>query len=164
MKALAAAVAVSLAFVACENTTADKSPPPSAVVVNPENPCDLLSPTQVQNAVDSEVRSEEEVDSHDPTTRICSYKTDQPWSSVGVSLKTEVSRVQFDKEMRRDSINTEPVEDIGEGAFIHGCASITVYAEQVLVSASLQHPTTCEATSVVLKDLGSSIVSALSQP
>jgi hypothetical protein len=160
VKALAA-VAVFLAVVACDNQLVDDSPAPSTVVADPENPCDLLSPAQVEDAVEAEVRSEEEVDSHDPVTRICSYKTAQPWASVGVSLETDVSPDQFNKELRRDSINTEPVEGIGEGAFIHACASITVYSKQVLVSASVQHLTTCEETSVVLKGLGNTIVAAL---
>jgi hypothetical protein len=46
--------------------------------------------------------------------------------------------------MNRDSINTEPVEGIGDGAFIHACASITTLVDEVLVSVSVQHLTTCD--------------------
>ena len=163
MRRVLAAVVVLLALIACDNKTVDNSPAESGAQVDPQSPCDLLSPAQVEDAIDTEVRSEEEVDSHDPVTRICSYKTSQPWASVGVSLKSNVSHDRFDKAMRRDSINTDPVQGIGEGAFIHGCASITVYAEQVLVSASVQHLTTCEETSVVLKGLGKTIAATLQE-
>ena len=157
------AVAVLLTLVSCDSQTVDNSPAESRAQVDPQNPCDLLSPAQVEDAIDTEVLAEEEVDSHDPVTRICSYQTDQPWSSVGLSLETNVSHDQFDKAMRRDPINTEPVKDIGQGAFIHACASITVYAEQVLISASVQHLTNCEETSVVLRGLGKTMAAALQE-
>jgi hypothetical protein len=59
--------------------------------------------------------------------------------------------------MNRDSINTEPVEGIGDGAFIHACASITTLVDEVLVSVSVQHLTTCDETGDALKALGRAV-------
>ncbi|MBW3594568.1 MAG: DUF3558 domain-containing protein [Actinobacteria bacterium] len=129
--------------------------------LDPAKPCELLTPEQVEAAISTDVEREREVESHDPGTRICSYDTTQPWTSVGISLEDKISSEDFDDEMRRDPINTEPVDDIGDGAFIHGCSSITVYAANVVATASVQHLTTCEETSVVLQALGRALAETL---
>jgi len=152
---------VVLSFAACEQEVTDSPPPRTVVDVDAEEPCSLLTPDQVEQAIGTEVGGEAEVDSHDPVTRICSYDTTEPWASVGVSLVEDVTLGQFTEKMNRDSINTEPVGGIGNGAFIHGCASITTLVGDVMVSVSIQHLTTCEETNDVLKALGGAVEEAL---
>jgi hypothetical protein len=157
------ALLVAMSLGACESEGVEEIPSPITAEIDPQNPCDLLSPEQVGAAIKTEVRDEEEVDSHDLVTRICSYKTTKPWSSVGLSLEDGISRDEFDERVRRDPPNTEPVGGIGDGAFIHGCSGIFVYTGQVLVSAGVQHLTTCEETSIVLKSLARTIVNTLNE-
>lgn len=156
---LAACVLVLL--IGCTNGAPEQLARQAESLVDPEKPCELLAPQQVEAAINTDVEGEREVDSHDPATRICSYATTEPWASVAVSLEANVSPDEFAKEVRRDRPNTEPVDNIGDSAFIHGCSSITMYASDVAVTASVQHLTTCEETSVVLQSLGRAIVESL---
>ena len=152
---------ILLALVGCDEQQSIDVGGSRAAVADPKNPCELLSPQQVEDAIGTEVTGEQEVGSHDPATRICSYETDKPWASVSLSLRTDVSTDAFEKKMRRDRINTQPVEGIGEGAFIHACASISVLVSNVSVDTSIQHLTTCDETGAVLRKLGTTVVSAL---
>ena len=152
-----------LSLVACEQEIADPSPPRMLAQVDAEEPCSLLTPEQVGEAIGTQIRSESEVDSHDPNTRICSYKTTAPWTSVSISLETDFSTEEWAKEVKQDPVNTEPVAGIGDGTLIHACASIAVFEADALVWASVQHLTTCDETSVVLKALGRTIVDTLDQ-
>lgn len=138
MRKAAIVLLVAVTLGACESERVEKGPSPITAEIDPQNPCDLLSPEQVEAAIKTEVRGEEEVGSHDLVTRICSYKTTKPWSSVGLSLEDGISRDEFDERIRRDPPNTEAVEGIGDGAFIHGCSGVFVYAGEVLVSAGVQ--------------------------
>lgn len=156
-----APIAIVLLLAGCTTEAPGESPPQAESRVDPDKPCELLAPQQVEAAISTDVEGEREGDSHDPGTRICVYETTEPWASVAVSLEDNVSPEDFDEEMRRDSINTEPVDDIGDGAFIHGCASITVYVSDFLVTASVQHLTTCDASTVVLTNLGRAIESSV---
>ena len=157
MKA-AAILGVMVFFAGCDPNGEDPrpigSPDSSQSVVDPEDPCRFLSPTQVQDAIGTEVTSEQEVASHDPSARICSYQTTEPWASVGVVLETGIPRSEFEGRARRDAINTEAAAGIGDAAFIYGCASINVLVGEVVVSMSVQHLTTCEETGEVLRNLG----------
>ena len=154
--------AIGLLLVGCTNEASQQAAPRAEVRLDPEQPCELLTPEEVETAIGTEVDGEREVDSHQPGTRICSYRTTKPWASVSVSLETDVSPEGFEKEMRRDPRNTERVEDIGDGAFIHACAGIIVNTSDVMVTASIQHLTTCEETSVVLTNLGRVLAEAVS--
>jgi hypothetical protein len=126
--------------------------------VDPSDPCGLLSPEQVQAAVGTKVQDGEEIGSILGSTRICSYKTAEPWASVQVYLEEDVSAHEFNKPRRSDPANTESVPGIGDGAFIAACAGISVLTRNVLVAASVQHLTTCDETDVVLEKLGRTIV------
>lgn len=161
MKLLALVVFGTLAATVCENDVANQPPAPSVVEVDPREPCALLSPAQVQRAVGTKVRSENEVGSHDLVTRICHYETTEPWASVGVSIKDGISQGQFEKLMDRDRLNTESVDGIGDGAFIYGCSGITVLVDDVVLSLGVQHLTACEETGDVLRALGREATIAL---
>ncbi len=150
-----------LVLLACDERGPSAAPDPSILGADANDPCELLFPLQVEEVVGSRVKGEEEVVGHDRVTRICFYETGKPWASVSVSLKADVSPEDFEEAMQRDPINSEPVNDVGEEAFIHACASITVFANGVLVSASVQHLTTCDQTAVVLRKLGTAIADAL---
>lgn len=157
--------AVLLLFPGCElggeDGRSDRPPDSQLSAVDPEEPCDLLSPEQVQRAIGTEVTTEREVDSHDPATRICSYETREPWASVGVVLETGITPSEFRKRARRDAINTEATAGIGDDAFIHGCASINVLLGEVVVGMSVQHLTSCDETAEVLRNLGQEAVGQL---
>lgn len=129
--------------------------------VDPEDPCALLSPEEIERAIGTNVSGEREVGSRDHVTRICIYDTTKPWSSVGVSLEDEVTAEAFNQEMDRDPRNTEKVEGIGDGAFIHGCAGITLLVEDTQVSLGVQHLTTCDETGAVLRAVASEAVEQL---
>lgn len=155
-----APIVVVLLLAGCTTEAPERSRRQAASRVDPDDPCDLLTPQQVEDAIGTEVRGEREVASHNPAIRICSYETTEPWASVGVSLEANVNSQDFDDEIRRDPPNTEPVDDVGDGAFIHACASVTVHVSQTLVTAAIQHFTTCDETRVVLTNLGRVIESS----
>ena len=121
----------------------------------------MLSPEEIERAIQTKVSGEREVGSHDLVARICSYETTKPWSSVGVSLEDEVTAEAFNEEMTRDPPNTQKVDGIGDGAFIHGCSGITVLVEDTQVSLGVQHLTTCEETGDVLRSLAKEAVEQL---
>ena len=134
---------------------------PSAPQVDPEDPCALLSPEDIERAIRADVSTEREVGSKDLVTRICSYDTAKPWSSVGVSVEDEVTAEAFNEKMTRDPPNTQKVDGIGDGAFIHGCSGIAVLVEDTQVSLGVQHLTTCEETAEVLRALANEAVEQL---
>ena len=134
---------------------------PSVTQVDPEDPCSLLSPEDIERAIRANVSSEREVGSKDLVTRICSYDTTKRWSSVGVSLEKGVTAEAFNEKMTRDPPNTQKVDGIGDGAFIHGCSGITVLVEETQVSMGVQHLTTCEETADVLRALANEAVEQL---
>lgn len=133
----------------------------STAQVDPEDPCAFLSLAQVESAIGTNVSEKREVPSRDLETRICTYETSEPWSSVGVSMKTEVTPEDFQDLMKRDPRNSDTVEGIGEGAFIHGCSGINVHVDDLVVSLGVQHLTTCEETAEVLQALGTEAVEQL---
>ena len=137
-------------------------PAREAPALHPSAPCELLEPDQVKRALGTPIRREREVGSHDLVTRICSYDTGKPYASVGVVIETEVSRTEFERKMNRDSINTEPIDGVGEMAYIHGCNSLQLLAEGTYVSMGLQHLTTCEDSERVLRALGAEALAELS--
>lgn len=161
MKPLALLV-ISLLLASCQPDAPPRPDTGTTAVgeVDPQEPCALLSPASVQRAIETEVSDEAEVSAHG-RGRICSYGTTEPWASVGVVVEDDVTRRAFDKRLRRDQINTDPVDGIGDGAFIQACVSITVLVDDALVSASVQHFTTCDETAVVLRALGREMVAAL---
>jgi hypothetical protein len=164
MRVICAAIVALLLMTACDgdgDAPPRVSAPAPSPEVDPNEPCAFLSPSQIERAIDSDVSTEREVDSHDLVTRICSYKTTKPWASVSVVVDDEVTAREFERLMDRDPPNTEPVDAIGDGAFIHACASITVLVDGTLVSMGLQHLTTCEETAKVLRALAGEAVSRL---
>lgn len=68
---------------------------------------------------------------------------------------------EFGKRARRDAINTEAVAGIGDDAFIQGCASINVLLGEMVVIMSVQHLTSCDETTEVLRNLGREAVDQL---
>jgi hypothetical protein len=164
MRFFAIVTLAALTMVACGREVAGLPIQGTVNALDPQEPCSLLSPRQVQRAIKTKVDGEREGDSHDPVTRICHYEAIGPWGSVGLSLDVQTDRDEFTKRLRRDPQNTERVDGIGDGAFIHACSSISVLVGDVLVTVGVQHVTMCEETGVVLRALGREVVTALREP
>ena len=137
--------------------------PQSTRTFDAKDPCGLLTPKQVEKAIGTPIGPEREVGSHDLVTRICSYDTSKPYASVGVVIETDVGPDDFERRMKRDPINTEPVDGVGEMAYIHGCSSLQLLAEETYVSMALQHLTTCEDSEEVLRAIAAEAIAELEE-
>ena len=154
--------ALLVAGAACDSPApvAPSSRPPAVRAVDAGAPCDVLSPAQVEEAVGTPVEREREADSLDGT-RLCSYDTTAPYSSVSVAVEPDMTAREFDKRMERDPANTEILDGPADAAFVHACASVELLEEDVFVSISVQHLTTCEETQAVLRALATEAVASL---
>jgi hypothetical protein len=127
-------------------------------------PCSLLSPEQVARALDMTVDHAAEVDSHPDTqgrtVPLCVYEG-HPYDSVTIQLEGGVSSSDFESRLNRDPINTARIEGLGDDAFIHAWASVSVRVGQEVVSITLQKFGGHEATKIVLERLAREALSEL---
>lgn len=127
--------------------------------VDPDDPCALLTPQEVSEAIGLEVEEEREVPSKSDgvkgqSSRLCLYDTTEPYGSIVVYLNSEVAEKDFRKNMRRDPINTEEVPDVGDLAFIHGGAGIQILVDDTAVSVSVQMFDSVEEAELALRNVG----------
>ncbi len=147
-------IVLMLIATACQSTS--ETPEPRAVV-NPHDPCALLSPAQVEDALGSDVRSERLGESRpgpEGVVPLCLYETGPPFSTLALHVEQPVSRSEFDREIDRDPRNTETLDGIGDAAFIHAGVSILVLQDGTVVGASLQHFEDIDETRRALVRLG----------
>ena len=165
---------IALALGACGGASLPEAAPgvaplgeesPTPYVVDPKDPCSVLSAEEVAEAIAREVTSEDEVESRPDqegrTVPLCHYATTQPYGSVVVYLEEESSEDDFRARMRRDPINTEEVEDLGDLAFFHGGVSLSVLVADASVSMSVQMFDTVEEAQVALRNVAEIAVERL---
>lgn len=134
-------------------------------VVDPFDPCSLLSSEEVAEALEMEVHRVAEADSHPDsdgrTVPLCVYETGHPYDSVAIQLEAGVTASDFEMRHDRDPINTVRIDGVGDDAFIHAGASVAVLVNQEVVDISLQKFGRDEVTDTVLLSLARKAESAL---
>ena len=141
-------VAMALLVASCQPITGPESSR-KRLVVDPSDPCSLLSPDLIASAANIEVSRERRVqsraDSHGESIPLCMYAT-QPFNSVALHLESPVTKNDFVRRLKRDPLNTKDVAGIGDRAFLHAGASIQTFVDRTVVGISAQHLTTVEET------------------
>ena len=140
---------------------ASRQAEPTPFLIDPEDPCDLLEPEDVGEAIGYEVDRESEVDSKDGSVRLCAYRTTEPFGSVVTYLEPEVSEEEFRERMRKDPMNAREVKDIGDAAFIHAGSSIQILVDGTAVSVSVQMFDSVDHAEIALRNVGNLAVERL---
>jgi hypothetical protein len=130
------------------------------------DPCSVLSEHDVAVVTGSEVSSSELV----PPTQmkvpgagpLCSYDVPVRFASVGVAIQSK-SLQAFEADRDRDPANTDVVGGIGDGAYIHALASISVFDDGRVINIGLQHGAGTDAVPV-LEQLARAAVDASPAP
>lgn len=143
----------------------DPGAPAPETVVDEERPCELAAPAEIAAAIRADVASAAPVESRTSTdesrTLLCHYDAGRPYGSVTLHVETGVSEDEFRERMRRDPLNTDPLEGVGGMAFTHAASGVSVWEDGDAVSASLQYFGEPEVTRRTLEDLAALIDSKL---
>lgn len=126
--------------------------------VDPDDPCAFLTPGHVEIALGVDVRAEREAESHeDPqgnSVPLCIYETARPFTSLSVFIDTPVTASEYRGPYERNPLNTKPVSDIVDLAFIDAGVSVSTLVGDTVFSASVQHLDNGPETERVLRRLG----------
>jgi hypothetical protein len=154
-------VAIALLVASCQPSFGHESGR-KRHVVDPSDPCSLLSPDLIASAANIEVSRERRVQSRaEESVPLCMYPT-QPFNSVTLHLESPVSKTDFVKRLQRDPLNTNDVSGIGDMGFVHAGASIQTFVDGTVVGISAQHLTTVEETERALIAIAKRAVAQLS--
>jgi hypothetical protein len=116
-----------------------------------QDPCSLLTDEDVARATGDEVTTSSLVPPEQmriPGSPVCSYEVPGRFTSVGVEVATR-SMEQFEVDRDSDPLNTDIVEGIGEGAYIHGLGSIVVFEGGREIEIGIQHGPGTDAVPVL---------------
>lgn len=146
-------------------------------VVMPEDPCALLSATDVAAAIDGSVEKVERVPSIDQIVaaqdrggtredvpvddrRLCSYTTTSPLAAITVFVPkpSDDGAELFRSARRRDD---EGVSSVGDNAYLSGGASLRVLVGGASFSIGIQHPHASNKVRAVLTNLDKKAVDRL---
>ena len=156
-----AAMVLVLLSVACQGDGSEPHTQERPALVQPSQPCALLTAEEIGEAVGTPSREGEEVSSISGDVRLCTYRTGPPYASITVQVEWPMTQEQFQRRMKKDPINTEEMTGLGDLAFVHAGVSLSVLSRETAVSASVQHFKSVDDTQVMLRSLGETIVSKL---
>jgi hypothetical protein len=108
----------------------------------PENPCSLVTTTDVEIATDSQVITsglvpdEQQLRPQDPNP--CQYETDGRHASIDIYVHPH-GAADFARLQDRDPRNTESIQGVGDEAFAHGLAALYVRIDDGYFLLVTQH-------------------------
>lgn len=117
-----------------------------------QDPCSILTENDVATATGDPVASSGLVPPEQMRIPglgpVCSYEVPGRFTSVGVEVAS-TSMEAFEAERDSDPANTDIVQGIGEGAYIHGLGSIVVFDRGREIEIGFQHGPGTEAVPVL---------------
>jgi hypothetical protein len=148
-------VLLALLLIGCGAAAPASSKSEEVQTLDPTDPCSLLKPLEIAEAVRSDVEQEQEVESRPnrdgESVPLCTYRTGPPYASVTIQVHSPITEQEFRRRLRFDPLNTKELSNIGDLAFIHAGVSLSLFMPDAAVTATVQHFDTVAKTEVVLR-------------
>jgi hypothetical protein len=161
-------VLLALLLIGCDAAMPASPRSEGVQTLDPMNPCSVLEPHEIADAVRSDVERELEVESRPnrdgETERLCLYRTGPPYTSVTIQVHSPISEQEFRRRLRFDPLSTKEISHVGDLAFIHAGVSLSMLVSNTAVTATVQHFDTVVNTEVVLRRIGAVSTQRLETP